>query len=77
MLNKFAPITRRGSYTFVLLVRLDVPVRSVSELIAYAKTNPGKLSYASGNTSGIVAGETLKRKAQIDPECRRPNERRL
>jgi tripartite-type tricarboxylate transporter receptor subunit TctC len=65
-IKDFVPITRTGSYTFVLLVRLDVPVRSVSELIAYAKANPGKLSYASGNTSGIVAGETLKRKAEID-----------
>jgi tripartite-type tricarboxylate transporter receptor subunit TctC len=41
-------------------------VKSVAELIAYAKANPRKLSFASGNTSGIVAGETLKRWAGID-----------
>jgi tripartite-type tricarboxylate transporter receptor subunit TctC len=62
----FAPVTRLGSYTIVLLVHPSVPVASVAELIAYAKANPGKLSYASGNTSGIVAGETLKRAAGID-----------
>jgi tripartite-type tricarboxylate transporter receptor subunit TctC len=41
-------------------------VTSVKELIAYAKANPGKLSYASGNTSGIVAGETLKHATGIE-----------
>jgi len=65
-LKDFVPITRVGSSMFVLLVNSVVPVTSVSELIAYAKANPGKLSYASGNTSGIVAGETLKRKTGID-----------
>ena len=40
--------------------------RSVKELIAYAKANPGKLSFASGNTSGVVAGETLKHWAELD-----------
>src|SRR5713226_5192144 len=35
-------------------------------LMAYAKANPGRLSFASANTSGIVAGETLKHWAEID-----------
>jgi tripartite-type tricarboxylate transporter receptor subunit TctC len=65
-IKDFAPVTRVGSFTFVLLVHPSVPVASVAELIAYAKASPGKLSYASGNTSGIVAGETLKRVAGID-----------
>jgi len=47
-------------------VNPEVPVKSVAELIAYAKENPGKLSFASGNTSGIVAGESLKHWAGID-----------
>jgi tripartite-type tricarboxylate transporter receptor subunit TctC len=62
----FAPVTRVGSYTFVVAVNRTVPATSIRELIAYAKANPGKLSYGSGNTSGIVAGETLKRRAGID-----------
>ncbi len=62
----FTPLSRAGSYTFILLVNPTVPVTSLSELIAYAKASPGKLTYASGNTSGIVAGETLKYAAGID-----------
>jgi tripartite-type tricarboxylate transporter receptor subunit TctC len=62
----FAPITRMGSYTLMLCVHPDIPAKSVKELIEYAKANPGKLSFASGNTSGVVAGETLKHWAEID-----------
>jgi tripartite-type tricarboxylate transporter receptor subunit TctC len=62
----FAPITRVGSFTLLLVVNPQVPVKSIAELVAYAKANPGKLSFASGNTSGIVAGETLKAWAGID-----------
>jgi tripartite-type tricarboxylate transporter receptor subunit TctC len=65
-LKDFAPVTRVGSYTFVFLVHAGVPVTTISELITYARANPGKLPYASGNTSGIVAGETFKRKANVD-----------
>jgi tripartite-type tricarboxylate transporter receptor subunit TctC len=65
-LKDFAPVTRVGSYTFVFLAHPSVPVTTISELITYAGANPGKLSYASGNTSGIVAGETFKRKANVD-----------
>jgi tripartite-type tricarboxylate transporter receptor subunit TctC len=62
----FTPITRVGSFTLMLVVNSQLPIKNVSELIAYAKANPGKLSFASGNSSGIVAGETLKHWAGID-----------
>jgi tripartite-type tricarboxylate transporter receptor subunit TctC len=62
----FAPITRIGSFTLMLVANPAVPVKTIPELITYAKTNPGTLSYASGNTSGILAGETLKHWAGID-----------
>jgi tripartite-type tricarboxylate transporter receptor subunit TctC len=65
-INDFAPISRVGSYTFILAVHRDLNLNSMQELIAHAKANPGKLSYASGNTSGIVAGATLKQRAGID-----------
>jgi tripartite-type tricarboxylate transporter receptor subunit TctC len=65
-ISDFAPLSRVGSYTFILAVHRDLNLHSVQELIAYAKANPGKLSYASGNTSGIVAGATLKQRAGID-----------
>ena len=62
----FVPLSRVGSFTQLLLVNPDIPAKSVQELIAYAKANPGKLSFASGNASSVVAGETLKRWADID-----------
>jgi len=62
----FAPVARLGSYVFMLVVNKDVPAKTLPELVAYAKANPGKLTFASGNTTGIVAGETLKSKAGID-----------
>jgi len=62
----FAPITRIGSFTLMLVINPVLPVTTILELIAYAKANPGKLSYSSGNTSGILAGETLKHWAGVD-----------
>jgi tripartite-type tricarboxylate transporter receptor subunit TctC len=62
----FAPVSRVGSFTLLLVVHPDLPAKSIAELIAYARTNPGKLTFASGNTSGIVAGETLKHWAGLD-----------
>ena len=62
----FAPLSRIGSYTQMLVIHPAVPATSIAELIAYARANPGKLSFASGNASGILAGETFKRWAGID-----------
>ena len=62
----FTPVARAGSYVFMLVVNKDIPAKTLPELVAYAKANPGKLTFASGNTTGIVAGETLKSRAGID-----------
>jgi tripartite-type tricarboxylate transporter receptor subunit TctC len=43
----FAPITQLSAQSYVLTVNNELPVRSVSELIAHAKANPAKLNYAS------------------------------
>ena len=45
----FTPIARTGDLPFMLVVHPDVPAKTVGELVAYAKANPGKLSYASGS----------------------------
>src|SRR5262249_60985809 len=47
-LRDFVPLVMVASAPFVLIVNADLPVRSVKELIAYAKERPGKLSYGSG-----------------------------
>jgi tripartite-type tricarboxylate transporter receptor subunit TctC len=51
----FTPITDVGRYTFFLYVNAGLPIKSFQELVAYAKANPGKLNYATGNTTGIVS----------------------
>ena len=62
----FTAVSRVGSYTLMLVLHPSVPAKSVKELIEHIKANPGKLSYASGNTSGVVAGATLARWAELD-----------
>jgi tripartite-type tricarboxylate transporter receptor subunit TctC len=62
----FAPVTRVGSFTLMLVVNPDLPIHSMKELVAYAKANPGRLSYASGNTAGVVGGKTLANYAGVD-----------
>jgi tripartite-type tricarboxylate transporter receptor subunit TctC len=59
VVNDFAPVSLMVSVPFVLVVNNGVPVKSVKDLIALAKAQPGKLSYASaGNGSNLhVAAE--------------------
>jgi tripartite-type tricarboxylate transporter receptor subunit TctC len=65
VMKDFVPISRVGSFTLMLVIDPKLPIHSVKELVDYAKANPGKLTYASGNTAGIVGMETLKRWAEI------------
>jgi tripartite-type tricarboxylate transporter receptor subunit TctC len=65
-IKDFTGITRVGSYTIMLAVDGRLPFKSVAELVAHAKANPGKLSYGSGNTAGIVSGALFKQWAGVD-----------
>jgi tripartite-type tricarboxylate transporter receptor subunit TctC len=51
----FTPITDVGRYTFFLYVNAGVPFKTFQDMVAYAKANPGKLNYATGNTTGIMS----------------------
>jgi tripartite-type tricarboxylate transporter receptor subunit TctC len=64
----FAPVGRVSTSPFVLVVHPSVPVKTVAELIAYAKANPGKLNYASSGigTPPHLAGELFKAMAGVD-----------
>jgi tripartite-type tricarboxylate transporter receptor subunit TctC len=62
----FTPIARSGDLPFMLVINPEIPANSVAELIALAKKDPGKLSYASGSSSAIVSGATFARLAGID-----------
>ena len=61
-LRDLQPITRVGQVPFFLVVNPAVPASTLSEFIAYAKGNPGKLNYSSfgNNTSNHLAGELFK-----------------
>ncbi len=48
----FAPVSLLVATQFILVVNPSLPVDSVEELIAYAKSHPGKLRYASGGLGG-------------------------
>ncbi|MBW8718824.1 MAG: tripartite tricarboxylate transporter substrate binding protein [Variovorax paradoxus] len=61
----FAPVSRMGNLPFMLVVNNDLPVKSVAELLAWGRAHPGKLTYASGNSTGIVSGATLSRMSGV------------
>lgn len=67
-LKDFEPITQIIAGPTLLVVRNGLPVKSVKELIAYAKANPGKLSYASVGVASTthLAGEMLNVAAGIN-----------
>ncbi|HEV2007977.1 MAG TPA: tripartite tricarboxylate transporter substrate binding protein, partial [Burkholderiales bacterium] len=67
-IRDFAPITISVTGTYLLAVNLGVPAESVKELIALAKTSPGKLNFGSsgGGSTIHLAGEMLKSMAKID-----------
>lgn len=66
--HDLAPITRTGQVTNVLVVHPSVPVKTVGELIALAKAQPDKLSYASQGigSNGHLNGEMFKMRAGIN-----------
>ncbi|WP_407148726.1 Bug family tripartite tricarboxylate transporter substrate binding protein [Bradyrhizobium sp. ORS 86] len=65
-IRDFTPIARTGDLPFMLVIHPDIPANSVAELIALAKKEPGKYSYASGSSSASVSGATFARLADID-----------
>jgi tripartite-type tricarboxylate transporter receptor subunit TctC len=66
-LKDFAPIGATATSPFVVVVTPNLPIRTVPELIAYAKANPGKLNWGYGlGTSPHLIGELFKRMAKAD-----------
>ena len=67
-LNDFAPITTLVTVPMVLVTHPSVPVKTLQELVAYAKTNPGKLAYGSLGYGGphYILVEWLKLLSGMD-----------
>ncbi|MFM8615452.1 MAG: Bug family tripartite tricarboxylate transporter substrate binding protein [Alphaproteobacteria bacterium] len=68
VLADFAPVTNIAAVPLWLVVNPALPVRSVSEFIAYARANPGRISYASSSSGGAthLAGELFKQLTGTD-----------
>ena len=68
VMKDFAPISLAASAPYVLLVHPSVPAKSVKELVALAKAQPGQLNYASGSTgsSPHLAAELFKALAHVN-----------
>ena len=64
----FAPVAFAGANIICLAVNAELPIKSVADVIDYAKKNPGKLSYGSSGTGSPhhLAGVLLGQKAGID-----------
>src|SRR5262247_2895650 len=62
----FEPLALLTSIAEVVLVNEALPVKSIRELIAFARANPGKLNHASGGTATLLALELFKAMAQVD-----------
>jgi tripartite-type tricarboxylate transporter receptor subunit TctC len=58
--KELAPVTMVVDAPFILVVNPDVPAKSVAELIALAKANPGKINYASGGNTSRLAAELFR-----------------
>jgi len=62
----FTPISMIGMFPYFLVVNKELPVRTLQELVDYARRHPGQLNYASGNAMGIVATGQLIAVQKID-----------
>ena len=65
-LRDFTPILRTGELPFALVVNNDIPAKTLKEFLAYARANPGKISYATPNSTSLVGSETLRLAAKLD-----------
>jgi tripartite-type tricarboxylate transporter receptor subunit TctC len=67
-LKDFSPVATIGVFSYLLAAHVGVPAKTVKELIALAKTQPGKLTYGSNGSGSAyhLAGELLELMAGID-----------
>ena len=65
-LTDFTPISLVGTFGFFLFWSPTVPAQTLRELIDYARANPGKLNYATGNSTSVLASARLKAQEKID-----------
>jgi len=66
-LKDFAPVTKLGDATLILVAHPSVPARNLAEFIAHARARPGSFAYGTSGTGGTphLAGELLKLRTGI------------
>lgn len=62
----FEPVAKLATIPYVLAVNADLPVNTVAELIANAKLNPGKLSYAYGSSGNLIPAAIFAKRMGLD-----------
>jgi len=60
--NDFVAVSELGSFPLIMIVNASSPIKSVAELVAYAKANPDKMNYASSSASFQLVTELFKQK---------------
>jgi tripartite-type tricarboxylate transporter receptor subunit TctC len=65
-IKDFTPITRVGELPFALVVNANDPAKNLQEWLDRVKRNPGKYSYATPNSTSLVASETIRRIANLE-----------
>ena len=64
-LEDFEPITQFGRLPFVVLVRADSPIKTLADLTALLKSEPGKHNFGAGSLPARIAGEMYKQLAGV------------
>src|SRR5215212_2732720 len=61
-ISDFTPVSELGSFPLILIVNASSPIKTVSDLIAYAKANPDKTNYSSSSAAFQLVTEQFKQK---------------
>jgi len=65
-LNDFTPVSMVGIFGFFVFSHPSVPAHNMAELLAYIRANPGKLNYASGNSTAMLSTAQLVQREKLD-----------
>ena len=64
--NDFTPVSMVGIFGFFVFSHPSVPAHNMAELLAYIRANPGKLNYASGNSTAMLSTAQLVQREKLD-----------
>ena len=65
-LKSFDPVSLVGTFPLILVINPTVPATNIQELVAYARANPGKLTFGSGTGAAQINGELFKSLTKTD-----------